>query len=188
MTKCNSKCRNECKKLNNNNNNNNNNVNNINNKRNTIPLKYVYLIIGISSSVFIISLFLSIYYLFLYRKGWVTENAELINEEVCDLKKHQKCYHTIKININGKEYIKQFITKKELKITEIDGKRTIKIDYDPTNPRDKMELFVNKELFKIIIALILFSSFVIVVYFFIYKYYKIIKGINKIKIDHDLFM
>lgn len=182
MTKCNSKCRNECKKSN------SNKMNNINNKRNTIPLKYVYLIIAISSLVFILSLLLCIYYLCLHRKGWLQENAELINEEECDINKHKKCYYTIKIKINGKEYIKQFITKKELKITEIDGKRTIKIEYDQNNPQDNMELSINKDLFKIIIAFILFSSLVILVYFFIYKYYKIIKGINKIKIDHDIFM
>ena len=184
MTKCNSKCRNECKKSNSN----MNNINNINNKRNTIPLKYVYILIGISSIIFVFSLIIGIYYLYLHRKGWVKEHAELINEEECDINKHKKCHYTIKIKINGKEYIKQFITKKELKITEIDGKRTIKIDYDPNNPQDKMELSINKDLFKIIIAFILFSSFVMIVYFFIYKYYKIIKGINKIKIDHDLFM
>lgn len=182
MTKCNNKCKNECKKSN------NNKTNNINNKRNTIPLKYVYLIIGISLLIFIISLLFSIYYLCIHRRGWIKENAELINEEECDINKHKKCNYTIKVKVNGKEYIKTFNIRKELKITEIDGKKTIKIEYNPSNPQENMELLINKDLFKIIMALILLGTTVTIIYFFIYKYYKIIKGINKIKIDHDLFM
>lgn len=185
MTKCNNKCRNECKKLNNNK---NNNMNNINNKRNTIPLKYVYMIIIISLVIFISSLIFSIYYFFFHRKGWIKENAELINKEDCNIDKNKKCNYTIKININGKEYIRTFNSTRELIINEIDGKKTIKIEYDPNNPKDNIKISINKDLFKIIISLVLFCSSVIAIYFFIYKYYKIIKGINKIKIDHDLFM
>lgn len=181
MTKCATKCKNECKKSN------NNKMNNINNKRNTIPIKYVYFIIAISLFIFISSLIFSIYYLFFHRKGWVKENAELIDEDECYINKYKKCY-TIKININGKDYIRKFDTNKKLKITEIDGKKTIEIEYDPSNPKDNIKISINKDLFKIIISLILLGSAVIAIYFFIYKYYKIVKGINKIKIDHDLFM
>lgn len=189
MTKCSNKCKNECVKNNKSNKNNMNNINNnINNKRNTIPLKYVYYIIGVSIFIFISTLIFGIYYLYFHRKGYIKRSAELINEDECNLNKYQKCDYTIKIIIEGKEYIKKFHSNKELKITEIDGKNTIEIEYDPKNPKDTMELFINKDMIKIILSLILIVSLIFVVYFVVYKYFKIVKGINKIKLDHDFFI
>ena len=184
MTKCINKCKNECLK----NNKNNLNNDNINNKRNTIPLKYVYYIIGISTFIFISTLIFGIYYLYFHRKGYIKKSAELINEDECNLNKYQKCDYTIKLIINGNEYIKKFHSSKEIKITEIDGKNTIEIEYDPKNPKDNMELFINKDMIKIILSLILIVSLILIIYFVVYKYFKIVKGINKIKLDHDFFI
>ena len=182
MSKCSKKCKNECFSKNNISN------NQINNKRNTIPLRYVYRIIFISLFIFILCLVFGVYYFCFHRNGWIKKNAELINEKECEFNKYKKCDYEIKIVIDGIEYKKKFHSNKEIKITEIDGKNTIEIEYDPKNPNKHIELYINKDIAKLILAVSLIITAVFTLYFFIYKYFKIIKGINKIKLDHDFFM
>ena len=131
-----------------------------------------------------------VYFNFFYHKGWVKIDAELLDENCRESRNNkdntiEKCNYKIKYTVNDKEYVSTMYDKSRIYPIQMNNKKMLQVEYDPSNPHIVDEVFevvgVN-----IVLGVILFVMIVIGAILYNYRNNTIVKGLATAHMVSDM--
>ena len=132
-----------------------------------------------------------IYMNFLYEKGWIESEAELLEDPNCHTESNNKgrqtesCNYRVKYVVDGKEYTNTVIGRERQNYYFENDKKMIKIVYNPKNPVE-VDLKTNRLALNIVLGIILFFAIVLSIVIYRNRNNNIVKGLSTFNMVRSL--